>query len=304
MRKMIKKTIKYTTYTLSAVIILLVIFTGYLYSTADMKSPNLPEVIDIVYHEDSLNLRIYGESALRRGESGLWELFVTGRPYQIGDATGKLSPDLLYHQEKAFVDQIRQIVPSDNYLKFLRFCTVIFNRKLGENVPQEYREEIYGISNECTHEYDFIGTPYERQLNYHAAHDLGHAMQDYMLVGCSSFAVWGTQSTDSSLLIGRNFDFYAGEAFAKNKLVSFYNPKKGYKFASIGWPGMVGVLSGMNEKGLTVTINAAKSALHKVGQLILEGHLQHCVREGIEHGDADKTIADFAKAVEHFSRMT
>ncbi|MDR1194098.1 MAG: metal-sensing transcriptional repressor [Peptococcaceae bacterium] len=53
-----------------------------------------------------------------------------------------------------------------------------------------------------------------------------------------------------------------------------------------------------------IQINAAKSALHKVGQLILEGHLNHCVREGIEHGDADKTIADFAKAVEHFSRMT
>lgn len=55
---------------------------------------------------------------------------------------------------------------------------------------------------------------------------------------------------------------------------------------------------------ILVQVNAAKSALHKVGQLVLEGHLQHCVREGIEHGDADKTIADFAKAVEHFSRMS
>jgi len=55
---------------------------------------------------------------------------------------------------------------------------------------------------------------------------------------------------------------------------------------------------------ILIQINAAKSALHKVGQVILEGHLNHCVREGIEHGDADKTIADFAKAVEHFSRMT
>ncbi|MFT8313095.1 MAG: metal-sensing transcriptional repressor [Clostridium sp.] len=54
---------------------------------------------------------------------------------------------------------------------------------------------------------------------------------------------------------------------------------------------------------ILVQINAAKSALHKVGQIILEGHLQHCVREGIEHGDAEKTIAEFAKAVEHFSRM-
>jgi hypothetical protein len=49
-------------------------------------------------------------------------------------------------------------------------------------VPEEFRDEIYGISLSCTHEYDFIGTPYERQLNYHSAHDLGHAMHDYMLV--------------------------------------------------------------------------------------------------------------------------
>ena len=45
-------------------------------------------------------------------------------------------------------------------------------------------------------------------------------------------------------------------------------------------------------------INAAKSALHKAGQVVLEGHLQHCVRDGIEHGDAEKTIQNFAKAVE------
>ena len=45
-------------------------------------------------------------------------------------------------------------------------------------------------------------------------------------------------------------------------------------------------------------------ALHRVGQIVLEGHLQHCVRDGIEHGDADATIAAFAKAVEHFSRRS
>ena len=50
-------------------------------------------------------------------------------------------------------------------------------------------------------------------------------------------------------------------------------------------------------------VNAAKSALHKVGQIILEGHLQHCVRDGIERGDAEETIAKFAKAVERFSNI-
>lgn len=50
-------------------------------------------------------------------------------------------------------------------------------------------------------------------------------------------------------------------------------------------------------------INAAKSALHKAGQVVLEGHLKHCVRDGIQHGDADKTIENFAKAVERFANM-
>lgn len=50
-------------------------------------------------------------------------------------------------------------------------------------------------------------------------------------------------------------------------------------------------------------INAAKSALHKCGQVVLEGHIKHCVRDGIEHGDADKTIESFTKAVERFANM-
>ena len=73
--------------------------------------------------------------------------------------------------------------------------------------------------------------------------------------------------------------------------------------------GQLRAISGMVDKDvlcedLLIQINAAKSALHKVGQVVLEGHLQHCVRDGIEHGDADKTIAEFAKAIEHFSRMS
>lgn len=50
-------------------------------------------------------------------------------------------------------------------------------------------------------------------------------------------------------------------------------------------------------------VNAVKSAMHKVGQIILEGHLQHCVKDGIQHGDADKTIASFTKAVERFANL-
>ena len=261
MHRIVKKTLQYTGFLFLSLIVLLIAGISYLYFSADMQTPKHEQSMttDKVIDIDSLHLRHYGDNFLRHSDSGLWELFVKGDAFQRGEAIGQLSSDLLHHQEKVFVDQIREIVPSDSYLKFLRFFIVLFNRNLGENVLEEYRDEIYGISLSCTHEYDFIGTPYERQLNYHSAHDLGHAMQDYMLVGCSSFATWGENSADSSLIIGRNFDFYMGDKFAHNKLISFYQPEQGYKFASVGWPGMIGVLSGMNETGLTVTINAAKS---------------------------------------------
>jgi DNA-binding FrmR family transcriptional regulator len=55
---------------------------------------------------------------------------------------------------------------------------------------------------------------------------------------------------------------------------------------------------------ILVQIGAAKSALHKTGQIILEGHLHHCVLTGIAEGNADNTLKKLADAIEQFSRMT
>lgn len=49
-------------------------------------------------------------------------------------------------------------------------------------------------------------------------------------------------------------------------------------------------------------INAAKSALNKVGKVALEGHINHCVLDAIERGDTEK-IQSFTKAIERFANM-
>lgn len=54
---------------------------------------------------------------------------------------------------------------------------------------------------------------------------------------------------------------------------------------------------------ILVQINAVKSAVHKVGQIVMEGHIHHCVKDGIEHGDAEKTIAEFTKVIQQFSKI-
>ena len=50
-------------------------------------------------------------------------------------------------------------------------------------------------------------------------------------------------------------------------------------------------------------LNAVNGALHKISFMVLDGHLRHCVREGIEKGNADETIESFAEALESFSKM-
>lgn len=229
----------------------------WLHATADLGEPEfVPSQVPVAQVNDSL--RRWGLSSLRIDPDGLYEMRVCGGPFERGEAIGKLGAELLYEQEKAFADKLFEMVPSSRYRAFLHYFITIFNRRLGESVPLEYRQEIKAMSASCTHEFDEFGSPYERQMQYHSAHDIGHVMQDYMLVGCTSFAVWGKDSADSSLLMARNFDFYMGEEFAKNKLVLFEKPDSGYAYVSVTWPGMLGVVSGMNTQGLAVTINASK----------------------------------------------
>ena len=49
-------------------------------------------------------------------------------------------------------------------------------------------------------------------------------------------------------------------------------------------------------------INAAKSALNKVGQVILEGHINHCIKDAVEQGN-EAEIENFTKAIERFANM-
>jgi DNA-binding FrmR family transcriptional regulator len=54
---------------------------------------------------------------------------------------------------------------------------------------------------------------------------------------------------------------------------------------------------------ILIQIGSAKSALHKTGQVILEGHLHHCVIDGIKDGNEDETVKKLSSAIEQFSRI-
>ena len=202
---------------------------------------------------------VSGDNTLFRNDEGLWELYTTGDPLQRGLAMGCLYQELFHNQVCIFFGRVAEIVPSKLKQKLLNTLLKFYNRKLADHIPNEFKAEIYGMSEFDTHEFDYLAPRYPRNLYLHAAHDIGHAMQDLRLAGCTSFV--SRTSNEGELLIGRNCDFYMNDAFAEHKVLYFIKPNSGIPFVSIAWPGLLGVVSGMNAEGLTVTINAGKSGM-------------------------------------------
>jgi len=256
----------------------------------DYQVEALPERID------SGDLKLLGSSFLHKNEWGIWELYVEGDPLERGMTTGNLTENLIYKQEKVFVSKIEKFLPSKFQQWLVRNFLKIFNRKLHKYVTEEYQEEIYGISEFTSEEFEFVAPNYWRTLYFHAAHDIGHALQDLAMVGCTSFAAWGQNSEDGNLILGRNFDFYINEEFAENKIIAFINPDEGFKHAIVTWPGFIGAVSGMNEKGLTVTLNAGKSSI----PLVAKTPISLVAREILQYAENFEQAVEIAKKREVF----
>lgn len=203
----------------------------------------------------------FNENYLTKNKQQLWELYIKGNPLQLGYNNGALTQNLMQKQEEIFFSKVEGFVPSKFKQHLLRGFLKWYNRKMYLNVREDYQAELYGLSQYSSDKYDFIVPKFLRSMYLHGAHDIGHAMQDLMVVGCTSLAVWNENTDDGDLLIGRNFDFYVGDDFAKNKLIEFVEPENGIPYLSVSWPGMIGVVSGMNKEGITVTINAGKSKI-------------------------------------------
>ncbi|HEY1921609.1 MAG TPA: C45 family peptidase, partial [Tepidisphaeraceae bacterium] len=70
--------------------------------------------------------------------------------------------------------------------------------------------------------------------------------------GCSTISLPSSASPDGVARMGRNLDFPSLGVLNKHSALMIYHPAGRNQFAAIGWPGMIGVLSGMNEYGLSL----------------------------------------------------
>src|SRR5438128_2621648 len=84
---------------------------------------------------------------------------------------------------------------------------------------------------------------------------LGNTMFDVKkLFACSALVVTGDRSETGGVLLGRNLDFPSLGYVHEYSLVTVYHSPGKRSFVSVGFPGLVGCLSGMNDAGLCLGV--------------------------------------------------
>ena len=81
----------------------------------------------------------------------------------------------------------------------------------------------------------------------------------HAFAGCTSIMAWGDASSDGEMYIGRNMDWSAAfNEFAQ--VLTVFNPSDGgYRYANLGWPGMITLFTGINEHGVYTDLHDGTS---------------------------------------------
>ena len=258
MSNMVKKWAKRLFWAALIILLLQAGFTALLWTWV-ARPPDIPIPADVLQRrvETAGERRVLGDCwAWNTG--GLRVMYLAGTPFEIGFANGRLTEDLMHNQEAELIQLMNGSIPWAAGRLAIKVYATWFTRNLSDSIPAEYREELYGISKGCRDNNPGLGPYYHRLMNYHAAHDLSHLLMDSALLSrCTAFGAWGGATADGHLLTGRNFDWEAARSFEKDRVLAFFRPEKGLAFLSLSWGGMVGAVSGMNEAGISVTVNGA-----------------------------------------------
>ncbi len=197
-------------------------------------------------------------AGLRRTE-GLWVLSTTGGPVEAGYAAGAATPVLRARLEDEMLASFRRLVPVAPFRWLITRGAAVASAGMNGHLREEDRLEIAATAAAEPDRMWLGGPHYTRKVDYHAIHDLGQALADTPLLGCTGFLAGPPTTRDGHWLLARNFDFEGAVAFDRDKVVRVHRPEHGIPYLSVAFAGISGAVTGVNADGLAVAINAAAS---------------------------------------------
>ena len=166
--------------------------------------------------------------------NGVPVLFLKGSPVEMGEQYGVLMGKAV----KPLMSVPKQIL-KEHGIESLWPVVVTVARNMLQNAPAEYRQEIEAGIKASKLDGDVIVVA-------------NMLLELRRIGGCSSFIIEGPRSKTGGPIFGRNLDFPPIADLYKYSGVTITSPNGKHAFAAIGFPGMSGVLSGMNDTGLAV----------------------------------------------------
>lgn len=161
-------------------------------------------------------------------------LDVAGSPYRMGLAHGRLLADQIRRLSAAYFD----VFFGSYSTRGSRAEFDAISERLGASIPPRHEEELRGLA-------EGAGIPYRDALFLQTFLDI------HKLYFCSTTAV---RTPRGRLVLGRNLDFPSLGLAHRYGLVAVWRGDGLRPVVSVGWPGMIGSLTGMNDAGLTLAV--------------------------------------------------
>lgn len=202
------------------------------------------ELLDVVEKDGVL----YAGEGWSTTYNGIKVVYYSGTPEEIGQQQGLLVLGVDSKEQQDFFNKMQNQMKTGNYFidKFRDlYAKYQFIPNFKRHIPDEYLQELKGMiravsKGESENIDDFI---------------MANAIQDLGLtMGCSIVSTWGDSTKDGELLVGRNLDHLGFYEMAKYQYLAFYDPEKGNKFVTLNYPANIGLMQGMNDKGLVVAM--------------------------------------------------
>ena len=204
-------------------------------------------------------VRRLGASYARRS-AGINEVYLQGSPEEIGNAHARLLRGGMVDDETELWSDFSHYVPVAAARTLMMDLGRLRYRDVDRTFPEARRREIAAEAAGFQPDPFASHLPtYHRLVFLHALYDIALSFEHSPLIGCSAFVLGPGATRDGHTLLGRAFDFEAGEQFDRDKVVFFVREEGEIPFASVAWPGLVGVMSGMNAEGVAIVVNGARA---------------------------------------------
>ncbi len=222
----------------------------------DLEPPNVPRVDLTLTESEGIRRAGRGWSAVR----GIRIAHLAGSPEEIGAQHTTLLRDRMLLNEEIVWSGFRDVVPFTPARVLLFDAGRYRYRHVEAGFPEARRRELAAEARAFTPDpYASHMPTYPRMVFLHALYDIALSFEHSPLLGCTAFGLGPDATADGHALFARAFDFEAADVFDRDKALFVVREEGKIPFASIAWPGLVGVVTGMNAEGVAVAVNGGRA---------------------------------------------